>query len=573
MNNWLIGLSSHQPTDEELLRDSVDALRGSELGWEIECALDPSLRTTHVEKMASKIETAVRQGRELAHESSDLEKIAFIPALVAGAARLAPLAGRAVGALGGAKGIIGGVAKDMAIGTAANKVMGALKPAAPAAAAAGEVAGGFKYAFAGGLLQRAAGYAVRNPGTALTAAGAIGGAIMAPRDAQTGQKQYLRGAVMGGVGAAGVNALSNGAIAGKMRASVMNRESPLLGQGTRKYLMDSASATKQHYPKPVVAPAATAAAASPAQPVATATAGRPQAPEWAAAHSGVAKMRERAGFDAMHAVGMDPMAGPIPAAAPQVPSGSAPAPYRSGPSMGAIKLAEQQFLAMSPAQQILFMAALEKKAYVGPDQVVGGLIGYSKGRQQAERGEKHTFGGKQLASVLIPGGLGYQVGRAIGHNGSHHEKKANQQTLTYDPATKTFTRQHLTPSPGSEAVQGTGAAPIPAGHAEMVRNSGTGMAPYGSKEYLQARMQGAGIGQARPSAVTPATAPAALSQSSMPNRGAKWEMNEGMGMGRPIINKKPAVLPGSAGGVAGIGAAAAKPRALPTMAGLTLARK
>jgi hypothetical protein len=426
MNDWLVGFSSHPPTNEELLRDSVDALRGSALGWEVECALDPSLRTTHVEKMAAKIETAARQGRELAHENAELDKIAFIPALLAGA-------GRAVGALGGAKGIIGGVAKDMAISGAANKVMGALKPAAPAAATAGEIAGGFKYAFAGGLLQRAAGYTVRHPGTALTAAGAIGGAMMAPRDPQTGQKQYLRGAVVGGMGAAGVNALSNGAIANKLRSSVMSRESPLLGQGTRKYLMDSAAVGSGKVPNasgkgylkgPAAAPqAATAASASPTPTTSEAVSQMPRAhpPEWQAAHQGVQEMQERSQLQQQMPRAAAAQPPPVPAAVRL--GGSSPmGGYKGGPTFGMPKAAQARFVGLSPAEQILFVAM---------------------------------------------------------------EKKANQQTLTYDPATKTFTRQHLTPSSGGDAVRGTGAAPIPAGHTEAVHSS----PQYGSRAYFQSRLQ------------------------------------------------------------------------------------
>jgi hypothetical protein len=449
MNDWLVGFSSHPPTDEELLRDSVDALRGSELGWEIECALDPSLRTTHVEKMAAKIETAARQGRELAHENAELDKIAFIPALIAGAARLAPLAGRAAGALGGAKGIIGGVAKDMAISGAANKVMGALKPAAPAAATAGEIAGGFKYAFAGGLLQRAAGYTVRHPGTALTAAGAIGGAMMAPRDPQTGQKQYLRGAVVGGMGAAGVNALSNGAVANKLRSSVMSRESPLLGQGTRKYLMDSAAvgsgkvpnaAGKGYLKGPTSAPAAaTAASPSPATSEAVSQMPRAQPPEWQAAHQGVQEMQERSQLQQQMPRAAAAQPPPVPAAVRL--GGSSPmGGYKGGPTFGMPKAAQARFVDLSPAEQILFVAM---------------------------------------------------------------EKKSNQQTLTYDPATKTFTRQHLTPSSGGEAVRGTGAASIPAGHTEAVHSS----PQYGSRAYFQSRLQKTlGTPPARMAAGTPSGA-------------------------------------------------------------------
>jgi hypothetical protein len=50
-------------------------------------------------------------------------------------------------------------------------------------------------------------------------------------------------------------------------------------------------------------------------------------------------------------------------------------------------------------------------------QGAGGAVGYHAGKAQAGRGEKHTFGGKQIAGALfLPGGLGYQAGRAAGHS-------------------------------------------------------------------------------------------------------------------------------------------------------------
>jgi hypothetical protein len=215
--------------------------------------------------------------------------------------------------------------------------------------------------------------------------------MLAPRDPQTGQKQYLRGAVIGGMGAAGANAISNGGIANKLRGSVMNRESPLLGQGTRKYLMDSAAAGSGKIPN-------------------SAGKGYVRAPATAAAAT-------------------SPQAAPVAATAA---SGN----YQGGPVAGMPKIAQESFIKMSPAEQI-------------------------------------------LAVVL--------------------HKKANQQTLTYDPATKTFTRQHLTPSSGGAAVAGTGASPILAGHTEAVRAS----PQYGSREYFQSRLQKAVGPQARKAVGTP----------------------------------------------------------------------
>lgn len=410
MMNWLVGLSSPRVTEEDLLNETLREMRVEEL-QKLAFDVDPTSRPTHVDELRDKIFHAEKQGRELAHEHGTLDKIAFLPALAAGAGRL--LAGS------GAKSLAGGVVKDMAISGAANKVMGALKPAAPAASAAGEVAGGFKYAgIAGnvasavakpGLGQQVAGFFHRNPGAAMTFGGAALGAAMAPRDPQTGQKQYLRGALVGGGVAAGANAVSGGRIADNMKRMVTRQNNPVFGQGVRRYATEAAYATR---PKVVPTGAAAPTAAAPAA-----------------------------------------------------------SEYMGGPTMGNIKVAEQAFMSMSPAQQILFVAGggtIEKTALLGVDDVAGGMLGYMQGKHQAERGEKHNFGGLQLASLLLPGGAGYQVGRALGHS---KEKKANQQTLTYDPATKTFTRQHLTPSAGSNDLAQMGARPIPAGHTEPVRST------------------------------------------------------------------------------------------------------
>ncbi len=71
-----------------------------------------------------------------------------------------------------------------------------------------------------------------------------------------------------------------------------------------------------------------------------------------------------------------------------------------------------------------------KTAFVGVDDIAGGLLGHDRGKKQKERGEKYNFGGKQLAAVLlIPGGAGYQVGRAIAH-GSDDGKRSKKTAST-----------------------------------------------------------------------------------------------------------------------------------------------
>lgn len=506
MSDWLIGLSERRKTNDEIFQDTIDDLSPSELR-KLAHDVDPLSVPTRIDFMQIKIAEAVHQGRELAHEREDLEKIAFLPALAAGAARLAG---------GGAlKSIAGGVAKDMAISAAGNKIMGALKPAAPAASAAGEVAGGFKYAALGNMLQRAAAYTVKNPGTALTAAGALGGALMAPRDPQTGQKQYLRGAVMGGGAAAGINAISNGAIANKMRSSVMNRNNPILGDRVRQYAMDASAAAKGKARGGVTANGAAQYAKTPAPAVA------PQespVPTTAAAPVTAAPV---------------PVSTPAPAAQPYMggptmrgpASGSA---HTSGPMMGAVKLAE--FVAMSPAEQILCVAHLDAL-----------------------------------------------------------EKKANRQSLTYDPSTKTFTRHHLTdemandsphwPS-GNVALDEMGVKPFRAGHKEEVRNSATGMHHFGTPEYVNARIDGVEARNPGWAATKPVMTPTA--QTLPPIRmdlippARQGIMNMPASRKAAVPPPIPAAarkIPGAMGGVAGIGAAAAQPTGIMAAMGKYFARK
>lgn len=418
MKDWLTKLSEVSKPDEAVLQEAIERFTIPELN-ELMWEFDPSLRPTQMDEMEVKIANAQRMGRELAQDSE--KNAGLLGAAIGG------IKGFATGGVGGA---IGGAAKegikDAVVGGVSKAVSGAVR--SPGVGGMGSP-GGFSYGktagVLGGLAQRAAGYAVRNPGTAATVAGAAGGALMAPRDPQTGEKQVLRGAMMGGGLAAGANALSHGAIGNKMRSAVMNRQSPVLGQGARSYMMDAARATKGSYGK------------APASPLPTATAS-----------------------------------------------------YQGGPTTGQVKMA-------SPAGLIL-RAALEKKA--------------------------------------------------------------NQQTLTYDPSTKTFVRQHVTPSEGGEAVRATGAAPIQAGHTEPVRSTMThsGQAPFGSREYLQSRMQQAGIAQR--------STPIASAQTAGPTAVTGAQR---------AVRKSPPPIPASAhmAGPAGLAGAAAKPH-LPSMAGaVSLVRK
>lgn len=57
-------------------------------------------------------------------------------------------------------------------------------------------------------------------------------------------------------------------------------------------------------------------------------------------------------------------------------------------------------------------------------QTIGGLVGHHYGRKQKERGEEHTFGAPQVAgALLLPGGLGYQIGRFMAHRNKNIETK------------------------------------------------------------------------------------------------------------------------------------------------------
>lgn len=124
--------------------------------------------------------------------------------------------------------------KEMAINKGMQMLSGGGRAAAPAAHAAPAMAapaqGGFSYGTgkfasvrelyivslekqakagaAAGLGQKLLGMAVKNPNLAIGAAGALGGALMAPRDPMTGEKQWVSGALKGGLLAGGAAKLT-----------------------------------------------------------------------------------------------------------------------------------------------------------------------------------------------------------------------------------------------------------------------------------------------------------------------------------------------------------------------------
>jgi hypothetical protein len=68
------------------------------------------------------------------------------------------------------------------------------------------------------------------------------------------------------------------------------------------------------------------------------------------------------------------------------------------------------------------LRSLEKTSFAGFDDAIGAAVGYSYGKKQKDRGEEHSFGAKQVGSLLLPGGLGYQAGRGLAHSVDHKKK-------------------------------------------------------------------------------------------------------------------------------------------------------
>ena len=76
-----------------------------------------------------------------------------------------------------------------------------------------------------------------------------------------------------------------------------------------------------------------------------------------------------------------------------------------------------------PAAQQMKTGSMEKTSVALIDDGIGALIGHYLGKRQKRRGEKHTFGWPQGGSLVLPGGVGYQVGRYIAHNDKSIKKK------------------------------------------------------------------------------------------------------------------------------------------------------
>ncbi len=67
------------------------------------------------------------------------------------------------------------------------------------------------------------------------------------------------------------------------------------------------------------------------------------------------------------------------------------------------------------------------QAAAGASQAVGATLGYSAGKRQKDRGERHSFGAGRLLSMALPGGAGYQAGRAIGHSSVTDKREKSKE--------------------------------------------------------------------------------------------------------------------------------------------------
>lgn len=574
MENWLTELVSREQTDEERLSEALASLPQDDL-HELGYQFDVIERPDHIEKMYEKVAAAEELGRSFAQsDGAEFEKKAIIGllaglagrSLLSGAAsqvgrglaaraagRLAggvtmnaaksmaaPVVNKAVG--GAAQSALGGMAKDVAKNVAVNHISSGIsnamqRPAQAAPAAVGVESQGFKYAGImdvarksfGGIAQNASkafgkgapgtlgqkltGFAVRNPGAALTAAGMVGGALMAPRDPQTGQKQYMKGALEGGAVGLGAHMLGGG---NALRHAAMRPNNPILGEGVANYAREATRAT---------GPAAQRAFAGGGIPAAAsqgaASAGG-IAPHAAPAAAPVMSDAQRAAHEAVAAGIKVPanmlhpdtnlMQGGLNVPANQMGEqmvGRQGFASRAGnwlaghlsnvekvASADLEKLAADMLLEMTPAQQLQFVAevdAWEKTAWsTSPEgHKLDSSVYNTTAKAHEELARAHANYAKEspLKAALLGNDIASTNHRMMGRHfdyaarkhekgrnaynpfgglltPSRHEKRANRQTLTYDPSTKTFVRQHLT---SDATMQGAGQGVIPAGTTEPVQ--------------------------------------------------------------------------------------------------------
>lgn len=93
-----------------------------------------------------------------------------------------------------------------------------------------------------------------------------------------------------------------------------------------------------------------------------------------------------------------------------------------------------------PEKGPLVAGPTTKQAMFGVDDVLGGAVGYHYGQKQKARGEEYGFGAPQVAgALLLPGGIGYQIGRAIGHHRS--DGGGNQKQKHASPIAQAIMRK------------------------------------------------------------------------------------------------------------------------------------
>lgn len=259
MQDWLIGLSDNDKTEDQLLQEALESLPPDEL-MKLAYDINPTSRPTAVEDLQIKIAQAEQHGRELAAQhGNELEKQALLGLLAkAGKGLMGAVGGGGGAAAGGLGSTVKNIAKDVATSKITSGIGNTLSSAKPSNVApmAGAAQGGGVMKYAGvasavagaagkpGIGQQVAGFFHRNPGAGVALAGAGVGALTAGRDPQTGQKQYLRGAMMGGLAGAAADAVADGRIGNKMKQMVTRQNNPVLGQGARRYMTESALATR-----------------------------------------------------------------------------------------------------------------------------------------------------------------------------------------------------------------------------------------------------------------------------------------------------------------------------------------
>jgi hypothetical protein len=473
---------------------------------------------------------AAKEMRDLAKkiEGGTQEKKAWAPLLAAGARLLGGQAAKGV-ASQGVKGMLGNVAKEVGQNVVVDKATNALtrpRQAVQQAPQMGPSIGGFKYAGimdglnksvgaylkknpvnfsregAGTIGQRIVGGMVRNPGAALVGVGALGGAVMAPRDPVTGEKQYLRGAVTGGAIGGGAYALGAG---NKLRHAVMSPKGPqILGERAGAYARDATKATYVPH-------------------------------------------QRSGGVEAMGGLRNDLSVAPHSA---PIMSGEPLAPHLPSPPPASVQVPSNG----GPVPLAAQAAAGTGAQYVADDIAASqrGIGGRLRGLMGGNINVPHE--------LQSPGSVKFSMALA---------KMANRQTLQYNPATKTMTRQHLTPSLASNSrVSGGGTLASPGLGLSDIKAGTTAAVPSHVSEGPRAPMTPAQSQIARPAG--------AQSQVFSSHGGDVLSSSPGRGVAaRPQVTARPIAAPPPipamkspiAAGASAALKAAPKPPALPSLAG------